>query len=208
MTTTAWPTINELAWLRLDCCLAAHPTRVEDLPENTCLIGAPIPLHHAPITPSRKAFTMGWVSGDGSFEQPVRLVKAVENPIPLWTVESAGQGHVTQRRMYFRVETNLIAELHLPGFPLPLKAQVQDASEGGLRCRIDGLSIDPGEKEFAIDFNLEGKSHSVLAHVVRWNAPKHGYRDVGIEFTSAPRSTLDALRAFVFKTQIEARRRK
>ncbi len=202
---TSWPETNELAWFRLDCCDAAHPTRIEDHVDDYCIVGGPIPIHHPPAALPRDTFILGWSNGSGNYEQPVRLVEHREDPLPLWTVEMDGVGQQTQRRRFFRVETDICAQLHLLQSKEVTIAQVRDISEGGMRVRIEDFALNPGNRSFQVVLPLGLSRHTLLAHVVRWGVTNGTHRDVGIEFIEPERATRDAVRAYVFRVQIEGR---
>lgn len=203
---TSWPITNELAWLQIGCCTSAHPTRIEDYDGDYCVIGGPIPLHHGPVSPPDDTFILGWANGRGNFEQPVRLVKAEERPLLLWTVAADGEGQIVQRRMYYRVETDIPVQLKLMSTGTPIKGEARDISEGGLRCVVDEFTLNPGSRTFEVSFNLNNERYTLLAHAVRWGEADEKQRQVGIQFIDAPRATLDAIRAYVFQMQIRNRK--
>lgn len=201
-----WPPIGELAWLRLDCCDSVHPTRVEDLVDESCLVGGPMPIHHAPTAPPRSTFTLGWSTPSGQFEQPVRLQRIAQTHAALWSLQKDGEGKQLQRRRYVRVETDLVADIITHTDRSSFRSQVFDISEGGMCSYTHGLIPATTPAVFTVSFVINNLRFELRARVARWGDVGELGQQAGIEFLEPPRATSDAIRAYVFARQLERRR--
>lgn len=207
-----WPTVNTRAWVRLPCCGAEHPTRVEDFVEDDCVIGAPMAPHPAPVLPSEVegGFFLGWVFERGALEVPVELVEHALEPIPIWQVRAIGQPIETQRRNYVRFEVALDARLHLLEGGATTDVKTMDVSEGGLRARVDRWAIDPGPRAFDVELDIEGETLELRAQTAWWGPldEQGEHRVVGVKFIDVAPTTADEIRGWIFKAQIAERRRR
>ena len=206
-----WPPLNGLLWLRLPCCGAEHPSRVEDYADHDLVIAAPAAPHTRPIAPPRNGdgFFLGWVYGTGALERPVTLVEHREGAIPTWRVRSIGDAIEVQRRNYVRADVEMDVVLHLLEGGAPTNAVTLDVSEGGLRCRIDRWALDPGSRNFSIEFPFDGNDHIMRARIAWWgNLDSHGHRVIGVRFVDITPRLADAIRARIFSIQLEQRRRR
>src|SRR5690348_9265694 len=101
-----WPTLNQLVWLKLPCCAAEHPSRVEDFVDDYCVVAAPSIPHTRLVDPARAkdGAVIGWVTSKGPIEVPVDVVDSTAIPIPLWTLRATGPSKETQRRNFVRLD--------------------------------------------------------------------------------------------------------
>lgn len=207
-----WPALNALAWLRLPCCGAEHPTRVEDFVGNDCVIGSPIAPHTQPVRPMRpkEGFFLGWVAdGKGAVELPVVLVEHTLEPRLTWTVRGIGDPVETQRRNFVRLAYETEILLYLIEHGAPTKAMTLDVSEGGLRCEVDSWAIDPGGRIFTVEVPFDGKMLFLKAQVAWWgNLGVNDRRTVGLRFIDVEPKTADAVRGYIFAAQLAERRRR
>lgn len=205
-----WPSLNSLVWLRLPCCNAEHPTRVEDGGDTSITVAAPIAPHNSPVPPlpHGEGFFLGWVMGRGALEVPVTLVDHSPAPVPTWTLKAIGQPTETQRRAYVRVSIELDVHLHLLTGGAVTKAVTSDLSEGGLRCVVDKWAMDPGNRIFQVEVPVGSETSTFQAQVAWWgNLNEYGLRTVGLRFVDLKQQDADRLRSFVFSSQLEQRRR-
>lgn len=213
MAPTEWPAFNTRAWLRLECCGAEHPTRVEDFEKDDCMIAAPVAPHQRPVDPPapKKGFFLGWVHKElGAVEMPVSLVKNAEEPLPTWTLKSIGSVATTQRRQYVRLQyTTEVRLFLLEGSGAPSKAETLDVSEGGLRCTVDEWAIDPGPRAFRAEFSFGGKNFFATCQMAWWGKlDEKDRRTIGVEFVNMDQPTADSIRSYIFNVQLEERRKK
>ena len=208
---TEWPALNALAWLRLPCCGAEHPTRVEDMVDDLCVISAPVAPHQNPVRPPRDndGFFIGWVgTQQGALEAPVVLVESKLEPLATWTLRSIGETSPTQRRNYVRLNYSTELSLYLIERGAPVKARTLDISEGGVRVEIDKWAIDPGGRIFTLELAFEGKSFFLKAQVAWWgNLDENDIRVAGLRFHEIEQATADQIRKHIFAAQLEERRR-
>jgi hypothetical protein len=205
-----WPALNTLVWLRLPCCDAEHPTRVEDFDGDNCVIAEPSAPHTDPVDPARvtNGFFLGWVNGRGALEAPVDLVAVNHEPVPTWTVKAVGPEIETQRRRFVRLHIDLIVKLYILEGGAPTHAQLLDISEGGLRCRVDRWFIDPGEKCFPVEVTLDEQDYYLQGQIMwRSSADETSHREFGIQFKDLEPATADKIRSQIFAAQLAERRK-
>jgi hypothetical protein len=208
---TDLPRLNTRAWLRLPCCGAEHPTRIEDLDgESFAGVAAPIAPHQDFVAPEVAAggCFLGWVHGDAAMECAVELVGNETNPVPLWRLRPISEPTVTQRRSYVRFEVSVPIELYLLQGGAATPATTLNVSEGGVRCTVDKWAADPSSRAIRVSFALGDATHDLSAQVVWWGPlDPLEKREVGIKFLDAPPASADAIRRWVFAAQLEERRR-
>lgn len=207
-----WPELNSLVWLRLPCCGAEHPTRVEDLTDDNRLIVAwPMAPHVEPVPLERasRGFFVGWVlEGRGAMEVSVDLAENTLGEKATWTVKAIGDPVETQRRNFVRFPIYTEVKLFMMEGTPPVVAPTLDVSEGGIRCTITRWAIDPGSRLFDIEVELDKKTYVVKARVAWWgNLDAKQKRVIGIEFMNVEPAVSDSIRRFIFAAQIEERRR-
>lgn len=209
-----WPSLNARAWLRLRCCGAEHPTRVEGFTETGCIVATPSLPHHADVEPetAKDGFFLGWVSIHRALEVPVQLSDHTTDPIPLWTVEAAGEVQETQRRAYVRLTMELDIELELIENGALTHARSVDLSEGGLKCLVDEWAPDPRERVFNVTLRLDGTTYTIPAQTAWWGnldrtRPGKTIRGIGVRFEHNSQAVADSIRSFIFAKQLEQRRR-
>jgi hypothetical protein len=209
---TDWPAINALAWLRLPCCGAEHPTRVEDMVGDNCVVAAPMAPHSEPVRPPRDGdgFFIGWVgSHSGALEAPVTLVEHALEPIATWTLRSIGNTAETQRRNYVRLRYDAEVSLFLFEGGAALKAHTLDISEGGIRVQLDKWALDPGGRIFPVELPFHDKTYALRAQVAWWgNLDENGVRIAGLRFHDIDATQADEIRKHIFAAQLEERRRR
>lgn len=204
-----WPSLNSRAWMRLRCCGAEHPTRVEGFTEKGCILAAPSLPHHHDVEPevATDGFFLGWVQIHRALEVPVSLREHVTQPLPMWTVEAAGEVAETQRRNYVRLMMDLDIELELIAGGAPTRARTIDLSEGGLKCIVDQWAPDPRERLFNVTLIVDGKRYVIPAQAAWWGNLDNNQRGVGVRFEHDDPKVADAIRSYIFAKQLEQRRR-
>ncbi len=205
-----WPKYNTKAWLRLPCCNAEHPTRIEDLTaKDDCVIAAPQSPHTSPISAKqvKKGFFIGWVRGQEAVEAPVSLIAAADEPIPTWTIKLKGKLSSTTRRRYVRVDFATDVTMYLLERGAPTRVQTRDLSEGGFSCEVDEWANDPQSKVFHVELLLEGITHTIRSQIAWWGRlNEDDKRSVGVQFIDVQSNTADQVRSFVFSEQLRQRR--
>jgi hypothetical protein len=207
-----WPELNGLAWLRLPCCGAEHPTRVEDMIGELCVVAAPVAPHQNPVTPPSgdQGFFIGWVGNrQSAVEAPVVLTEHAAEPIATWTLRSVGDPVETQRRNYVRLPYSTEVSLYLIDRGAPVKAQTLDISEGGIRVQLDKWANDPGGRLFMVEMPFEGHTFSLRAQIAWWgNLNDNDVRVAGLRFHEIEEVTANNIRKHIFAAQLEERRRR
>ncbi len=205
-----WPPLNALAWLRLPCCGAEHPTRVEDVDGDFVTVAAPVAPHTDLVRPlgPEEGFFLGWVMDRGAMEVPVALKAHELEPIPTWRLHQIGDPTETQRRKFVRLDIQVETKV---GFRSGAPAEVittGDLSEGGMRFHVTKWVADPGGEPLPVSLQLGEKTLELTGQVAWWGDLDAGEtRSVGLRFVGIMPSEADAIRSFVFAAQIERRRR-
>lgn len=168
---TAIPFVEmPVADLLVDVVLAdgrAHAARVVDVTgyrltvAATRLAAAVVP----PVPGDRIA--LRWAGRRGRYLAPC-LVHSVHPVLfATWTVEAGGTVEIEQRRRFARSAAD--GPIHLgpaePELGLVVLGQLLDIGEGGVRCRLAGAGIDPGQPVFlrlALDHEIVTVSGTVL----------------------------------------------
>ena len=206
-----WPALNSLAWLRLPCCGAEHPTRVEDFDGDSCVVAEPVAPHQKPVDPGSvsEGFFLGWVIDGGAFEVPVALLKSETEPVPTWTLVAQGPGTNTQRRNFVRLAMEQPIQLFILEGGMASNATLLDISEGGLRCRIDQWVTDPGSRVIQIRVGLDTRDFYLRGQVVWWGKQdSSNMREIGIRFVDVEDSVADSIRSYIFAAQLAERRKR
>lgn len=205
------PPLNARAWLRLPCCGAEHPTRVEDLTDGDVIsVGTPIAPHsnEVDVEIANKGCFLGWVTSSTAMECAVEVTGTTTEPVPMWSLHPIEAPTPTQRRSYVRFSINLPIELHLLQSGAATHATTLDISEGGVRCTVDKWAADPSTRAFRLSFELDGTEHELTGQVAWWGPlDAMERREVGIRFIDPPQPSSDAIRKWVFAAQLEERRR-
>lgn len=204
-----WPSLNSRAWLRLSCCGAEHPTRVEGFTEKGCILAAPSLPHTTDVDPriAKDGFFLGWVNVHHALEVPAELVEATTGHLPTWTIEATGDVQETQRRAFVRLSMNLPIKLQLLVSGPPFEGEAVDLSEGGLRAYMPANSPDPLENAYDATFSLGGKEFKVRSQTAWWGGIESGRRAIGVRFLHDSPSVADEIRRYIFAEQLERRRR-
>lgn len=205
-----WPALNSRAWLRLRCCGAEHPTRIEGFTETGCIVATPSLPHANDVDPkvAEGGFFLGWVNVHHALEAPVELTAAEEGHLPTWTIASTGDAQETQRRAYVRMGMKLEVQMKILEGAAAFPATAIDVSEGGLKCVVDARVPDPRERTFDVSFVLDGQEYSITAQTAWWGGPNDkNLRSIGLRFLHDNQSVADSIRSFIFAQQLEARRR-
>jgi hypothetical protein len=204
-----WPSLNSRAWLRLQCCGAEHPTRVEGFTENGCILAAPSLPHTHDVDPkvAKDGLFLGWVSVHHALEVPAMLVEHETDPLPMWTIEAAGKVEETQRRNYVRLMMDLDIEMELIPGGGTTRARTIDLSEGGIKCLVDEWAPDPGGRIFNVHVTVDGQQFVIPAQVAWWGNMEGKLRGVGVRFEHDNQNVADSIRSFIFAKQLEQRRR-
>jgi c-di-GMP-binding flagellar brake protein YcgR len=207
--TADWPSLNSRAWMRLPCCGAEHPTRVEGFTETGCILAAPSLPHTQDVDPeiATDGFFVGWVSVHHALEVPVSFVEHTAVPVPTWTVEAAGDVQETQRRNYVRLVLDLDIEMDLIPGGAPTRARTVDLSEGGVKCLVDEWAPDPRERQFNVRVTIDNKTYVIPGQVAWWGNLDNKLRGVGVRFHHNDQHVADTIRSYIFAKQLEQRRR-
>jgi hypothetical protein len=214
-----------------------RPSRVESSEDGLLVVAAP--WHAASLAPAPgDPLSIRWPSVRGICEVAATLVSVErERSIPLWTVQTEGQVQILQRRRFVRADATVpvtVAPLPAealatimataapvagsacePGpAPEPVLATAVNLSEGGARCRVEGLGelaakglVEDGAVDLRI--SLGAAVVHVVGLVIRitpevpWTAKDAA--EVVIAF-DAPEHAGDLIRQFVLHQQVLARR--
>jgi len=204
-----WPSLNSRAWLRLACCGAEHPTRIEGFTETGCILATPSLPHTEDVDPrvAAQGVFLGWVSIHHALEVPAELVEHVTTPVPMWTIKATGKVEETQRRNYVRVMMDLDIEMELIPGGGATRARTIDLSEGGFKCLVDQWAPDPGGRIFNTHLTVGDANYVIPSQVAWWGNMDNNLRGVGVRFEHNDQHVADSLRSFIFAKQLEQRRR-
>jgi hypothetical protein len=218
--TTVLPPLNSLVRVVL-ADTEERPSRVEAADGGLLTVAAP--WHPAALAPAPgEALAVRWASVRGIHEIAAILVAVErENALALWRVQTEGEVRILQRRRFVRVDAiapvtvvPMNADADCTNQPQPVLGTIVNLSEGGARCRVEGLTAlaaaglaEDGEVEVRI--SLGAVVIRVVGIVVRvipdapWT-PKDA-AEVVVSF-EAPDHAADLIRRFVLTQQVLARR--
>ncbi len=210
MLISEWPTLNSRAWLRLPCCNAEHPTRVEDFDGDNLVIAAPQAPHPRPVSPlpPDDGFFLVWTVGHTALEAPVVLQKHSGGARPIWVLRQIGEPTETQRRNFVRLNMTIQVQVDLMDRGNWITPETRDLSEGGLRCMLSQGTQDPGPYVFPMKIPLDDDLLDIAAQVAWWgkDVDRFGMRLVGLRFINPPMSVSDRIRSYLFAKQLARRR--
>jgi hypothetical protein len=214
------PTVNSLVRVVLDD-EEERPSRVESDSDGLLTVAAP--WHAATLAPAAgQPLLLRWPSVRGICEVSATLVSVDrENAVALWRVEPQGDVHVMQRRRFVRADATapvmvapVAADLDTAQLAQPVMATLTNLSEGGARCRVEGISALT-EAGLVADGNVElrlslGAAIVRVVGIVIRVTPDEPWtpRDVGevVVAFEAPEHAADLIRQFVMHQQVLARR--
>lgn len=204
-----WPSLNSRAWMRLSCCGAEHPTRVEGFTEDGCILAAPSLPHTHDVDPkvAEAGLFLGWVAIHRALEVPASLTEVVTEPVPTWTLKAAGKVEETQRRNYVRLTMDIDIEMELIEGSALTRARTVDLSEGGVKCLVDEWAPDPGGRVFNTHIVVNGERYVIPSQVAWWGNMDGKLRGVGVRFEHNNQAVADAIRSYIFAKQLEQRRK-
>jgi hypothetical protein len=147
-----------------------------------------------------------WVGRRGRYLAPC-LVRSL-HPVQFatWTVEAGGSVEIEQRRRFVRAPAT--GPIHLgaaePDLGLVMLGQLLDVGEGGIRCRLVGGGIDPGQPVY-VRLALDGELVALTGNVLRLGgAGPDGAVEMVVEF-AADEQQAAAIRRYVLHRQRQAR---
>ena len=198
-----------------------RPSRVEADDDGLLTVAAP--WHAAALAPDAgEPLSLRWPNVRGICEVTATLVSVDrERTLPLWRVQTQGDIHVIQRRRFVRADATVpvmlapvAADLDTAQLANPVMATLTNLSEGGARCRVEGLAplteaglVADGEVELRL--SLGAAIVRVVGIVIRvtpevpWT-PRDA-AEVVVAF-EAPEHAADLIRQFVLHQQVLARR--
>jgi c-di-GMP-binding flagellar brake protein YcgR len=210
------PAVNSLCRVILDDAVE-RPSRVESDDEGLLTLAAP--WHAAALAPGPgELLAVRWSTLRGISEVTATVVAVDrEDAVPLWRVAPQGEVRVLQRRRFVRADAAVPATVApvLDGQAGPMTmTTLVNLSEGGARCRVDGLSglVDAGlaaDGEVELRMSLDAELLLVVGIVIRiipdvpWTARDCGELVLAFE---ASEQTADKIRRFVMHQQLLARR--
>jgi hypothetical protein len=217
---TAIPGINQLCRVVL-ADTEERPSRVESHEDGILSVAAP--WHAAALVPEPgQPLAIRWPSVRGICEVGATLVEVDrENAVALWRVQPDGDVRILQRRRFVRADATVPVTLapvppdaDCSALPEPVLATVADLSEGGARCRIEGITalaeaglVADGEVDLRI--SLGAAVIRVVGVVIRVtpDVPKTA-KDTGevVVAFAPPEHAGDLIRRFVMQQQVLARR--
>lgn len=147
-----------------------------------------------------------WAGRRGRYLAPglIRSVHPVQ--FATWTVQAGGTVEIEQRRRFVRAAAG--GPVHLgpaePDLGLVVLGQLLDIGEGGIRCRVAGTGIDPGQPVF-VRIVLDDEIVSLSGAVLRLGRPgPDGMLEAVVTFEVDNRQGL-AIRRYVLHRQRLAR---
>jgi hypothetical protein len=217
---TTLPGVNALCRVVLDAT-DERPSRIEA--DDNGLLTIAAPWHAAALAPEPgHPLAVRWPSVRGICEVAATLVAVErENAVPLWRVQTEGEVRVLQRRRFARADavapvtlTPLSQDGDPAALPVPVLGTVVDLSEGGARCRFDGMTQlaaaglrSGGEVELQI--SLGAAVVRVVGLVLRVSPDMPRTADDAGEMVvafEAPEHAGVLIRRFVLEQQVLARR--
>jgi hypothetical protein len=197
-----------------------RPSRVESHDGGLLTVAAP--WHAATLAPQAgEPLSIRWPSVRGICEVGATLVAVDrENAVPLWRVQPEGEVRILQRRRFVRADASApvtvapIPENTETGRIEPVMATLSNLSEGGARCRVEGITalekaglVEDGAIEMRL--SLGAAIVHVVGVVIRitpdvpWT-PKD--RAEIVAAFEAPDQAADLIRRYVLNQQVLARR--
>jgi hypothetical protein len=196
---------------------AGLPARVEDVlvpaPGRPASFLVTAPSYPGDLVDSGtdEEWLLTWVSERGRWELPVRRRDATESGPRSWWVSPSGPVQRNQRRDFYRVHCCRAVSVDILTDPfLTLTGRTLDLSEGGLRCLLPATGLDAGTRVL-VRLAFDDVPRTYGGVVLRSHRPARAarvagwHREVAIAFDN-PDLYGDALRRFVIRTQLRARR--
>jgi hypothetical protein len=198
-----------------------RPSRVEADDDGLLTVAAP--WHAAALAPAPgESLAIRWPTLRGICEVAATLVSIErEKAVPLWRVQTEGEVRILQRRRFVRADATVPVTLApMPRgakqdeLPEPVIATVVNLSEGGARCRIEGLAelVAKGlaeNRQVDLRLNLGAAVVHLVGLVIRitpelpWTSKDVAEVVVAFE---PPEQAGDLIRQFVLHQQVLARR--
>jgi hypothetical protein len=218
--TATLPGVNALCRVVLDAT-DERPSRVES--DEGGLLTVAAPWHAAALVPEPgQSLAIRWPSIRGICEVAATLVTVErENAVALWRVQTEGDVRVLQRRRFVRADMVVpvtVVPLSQDADPAvvlePVLGTVVNLSEGGARCRLDGMTelAEAGlqaDGEVELRISLGAAVVRVVGLVIRVtpDTPRTA-KDAGevVVAFEAPERAGDLIRRFVLEQQVLARR--
>lgn len=204
-----WPGNDERAVLTLACCGEQLATRVENAQDTSCIVHLPV---HACLETNTNApdNVLSWFSKDHCWTLPVSISGMGGYPrTALWVLQSQGEAERWQRRDYVRIQADL--DIRIFNGDVEICAlEGLDVSEGGLRVALTEEQLALLPEQFNVSFEVAGGEVRAPARLV-WSAQPDS-DDIeaiaGFEYQGLPQGMKELIGNYVFKLQIDQRRRR
>jgi hypothetical protein len=180
-----------------------YPSRVEGVDGRVYTVGAPLDLAaHAPK--SGTVLEVEWVADERRQAVDMRLKAVTGGQPPLWKLQVASSVRPQSRRNFVRGGGGENADISRGDHKVT--GRVIDLSEGGVRLRVTDDLFDGGEHVDVL-LKLDGVRLSVRGSVlfVRRH-PETASFDLIVTYET-PEAVGRAIRGYVLKREMEARRR-
>jgi c-di-GMP-binding flagellar brake protein YcgR len=174
---------------------------VEEVREDSLVLVPSVSRGADVVAASRAAAVVEWVTRRGRVVLPARVVgEEQRDRLRALVVEPAGDPNVIQRRGHVRAVSDLKVEIEAGG--RRLQAVVEDMSGGGIRARLEGWPLSPGQ-QVSLRIPLDdGAEVEADARVME----RYGQHHYGMEFTFIEDADRERLIRHVFhRLRISAR---
>jgi c-di-GMP-binding flagellar brake protein YcgR len=167
---------------------------VEEVREEALVLVASVSRGADLVAASRAAAVVEWVTRRGRIVLPATVVGEEQRErLRALVVEPAGDPNVIQRRGHVRAISDLKVEIVAGG--RRVQGAVEDLSGGGIRARLEGWPLTPGQEvELRIPLG-EDEEVEADARVME----RYGQHHYGIEFTVIEDADRERLIRHVFQ---------
>ena len=200
------PDLRQRVHLRLGRWAVSLPAIVEDVTEQSLLLGAPLDLAEGQEPAAGERLLLMWEDQAGPHTLPCSFDAVVPRELPQWRVHPDGLARGDQRRRHVRATTDGTAtivrdqQLHT--------ATLLDVSEGGLRCRFEDVDAIAGVGDLVSCVLKVGlRELDLRGRVVQVHLELGKPRILAISFVDLSQQQADELRRHVFAEQTRARAR-
>lgn len=200
------PELRQRVHVRLGRWAVSLPSIVEDLDGNDIILGAPLDLAEDQQPAASERLLVMWEDQAGPHTLPCSFAAVVPRELPQWRLAPDGIARGDQRRRHVRASTDGVATLVRD--QQPIKADLLDVSEGGLRCRLERVEDAAGVGDLvACGFKASGKELDLRGKIVQVHLEPGKPRVLAVSFLDLTGHQADELRRHVFAEQSRARAR-
>lgn len=207
---TELPEVNSLLYVTVSDD-SNYRSRVEDCDGALITVAAPMGKGDHEIPPDGAELAVFWTGIRARFVLPVRMLGQTKDCPPRWHLLALGEPVRKTRRNFVRGGGGGSAEIvpisggNLGVQSALVRGKVIDISEGGVRCRVPGVELVPGDPVM-VRVQLGEQSLQIAGQIVSTRPEQPGV-DVVVTYRP-PEQDAQAIRRYVFQWEIAERRRR